>query len=162
MKQTDLILLRGLLPGEEGVGRVADTVQKLACAEYQDEADAEKPEHKQRAGNFPCQRTGGHEPKYPDASNKIEAQLPRLPCKYSPKIAPHGAFGARLDFRAHRFSLQPLAFDGDQLSQQFILKAFLGHSMRVPLDATVSKEVASARRNFNQDMSSNANNFNHA
>ncbi|NGO63471.1 hypothetical protein G6N76_07275 [Rhizobium daejeonense] len=59
-------------------------------------------------------------------------------------------------------SLQPLAFDRVQLSQQFILKAFLGHSIRAPLETNVPKEVASALRDFNRYASPDANNFNHA
>ncbi|MCJ7996379.1 hypothetical protein J5N58_18315 [Rhizobium cremeum] len=162
MKQTELILLRGFLPGQEEVCRIADEIQKSARAVYQHEAGCEKPEQNQYAGDSTARHASKHQRKYPGTEDKVAANVQQLPRKHASKVTPQATFGVRLDLRTLGFCLQPFAFDRVQLSQQLIPEAFLGHSMRVPLDATVSKEVASARRNFNQDMSSNANNFNHA
>ena len=41
--------------------------------------------------------------------------------------------------RSRSLSRQPLAFERGQFSQQFVLEAFLGHSMRTTFDTTVLK-----------------------
>ncbi|NML74439.1 hypothetical protein HHL25_09925 [Rhizobium sp. S-51] len=162
MKQTDLILLCGLLPYEEGVSRIADTVQNSACAVHQHEAGNEKPEQNQYAGNSASRQGGKHRSKYPGAKDKVAAKVLRLPREHTSKVTPQGAFGARLDLRTLDFSLQPFAFDHAQISQQPILKAFPGHSMQAPFDTNVPKEVVSTFRNFNLYASSDATNLNHA
>lgn len=111
------------------------------------------------AGNFVQQHTQEHahcEEEYPNPpyphSVKDGAGLAAIPVDI---VDPCAVLLSRT------LSLQPLAFDGAQLSQQFILKTVLGHSMRVPFETNVPKEVASALRNFNRYASSSANNFNH-